>query len=74
MRPLGGLPGGGGKEWPEKQGQGKEEGSVVRLGGERGASGGDRGSLPIQSVEGGPGGGAGRWATADAEVAPLSLS
>ena len=37
MRASGGLPGGGGKESTEEQGQGKEEGSMVSLGEGRGA-------------------------------------
>lgn len=72
MRASGGLPGGGGKESTEEQGQGNEEGSMVSLGEGRGAYQGSIGFF-IRRVGGVVGGWAGRWAISD-EEALLSLS
>ena len=73
MRASGGLPGGGGKESTEEQGQGTEEGSEVSPGEERGAYRGGTGFF-IWRVRGVVGGWAGRWAIFEDEVALLSLS
>lgn len=73
MRASGGLPGGGGKESTEEQGQGKEEGSMVSLGEGRGAYQGGTGFF-IQHVGGVVGGQEGRWAILEDEAALLSLS
>ena len=64
MRASGGLPGGGGKESTEEQGQGKEEGSTVSLGEGRGAYQGGTGFF-IRCVGGVVGGWAGRWAISE---------